>query len=204
MRGEFGLARELLADGTHALADLGLNVWAANTAQEAFLIESLAGTPEAATDVLRGSYATLDQMGERGFSSTIAGFLAQALYAQGDYQEAGRFSRASQVAAAPGDVISQMLWRTSRAKILARQGDLKQAEALAREAVRMGEPTDLVNTRADALSDLAEVLAVASRREEALVALEEAARLYEQKGNLTALQRARSAAGELAVASPPA
>jgi len=204
MRGEFDLARELLTDGSRALADLGLNVWAANTAQEAFLIESLAGTPEAATDVLRGSYATLAQMGERGFSSTIAGFLAQALYAQGDYQEAGRFSRASQLAAAPDDVISQMLWRTSRAKILARQGDLEQAEALAREAVQLGEPTDLVNIRADALSDLAEVLALASRREEALVALEEAARLYEQKGNLTALQRARSVAGELAVASPSA
>jgi predicted ATPase/class 3 adenylate cyclase len=204
MRGEFDLARELLADGTRALADLGLHVWAANTAQEAFLIESLAGTPEAAADVLRGSYATLDQMGERGFSSTIAGFLAQALYAQGDYQEAGRFSRASQLAAAPDDVISQMLWRTSRAKILARQGDLERAEALAREAVRLGEPTDLVNTRADALSDLAEVLALAGRREEALVALEEAARLYERKGNLTALERARSAAAELAVASPSA
>jgi predicted ATPase/class 3 adenylate cyclase len=204
MRGEFDLARELLADGTRALADLGLNVWAATTAQEAFLIESIAGTPEAAADVLRGSYATLDQMGERGFSSTIAGFLAQALYAQGDYQEAGRFSRASQEAAAPDDVISQVLWRTSRAKILARQGDLERAEALAREAVRLGEPTDLVNTRADALSDLAEVLALAGRREEALVALEEAAQLYERKGNLTALARARSHAEELAVPSPSA
>jgi predicted ATPase/class 3 adenylate cyclase len=200
MRGEFDLARELLADGTQALADLGLNVWAANTAQEAFLIESLAGTPEAAADVLRRSYATLDQMGEHGFSSTIAGFLAQALYAQGDYQEAGRFSRASEEAAAPDDVISQMLWRTSRAKILARQGDLERAEALAREAVRLGEPTDLVNTRADALSDLAEVLALAGRLEEALAALEEAAQLYERKGNLTALRRARSTAEKLTVA----
>jgi predicted ATPase/class 3 adenylate cyclase len=200
MRGEFDLARELLADGTRALADLGLDVWAASTAQEAFLIESLAGTPEAAADVLRHSYATLDHMGERGFSSTIAGFLAQALYAQGDYQEAGRFSRASQLAAAPDDVISQMLWRTSRAKILARQEDLEQAEALAREAVRLGEPTDLVNTRADALSDLAEVLSLAGRREEALVAVEEAAGLYERKGNLTATERARSVAGKLTAA----
>jgi tetratricopeptide (TPR) repeat protein len=93
-----------------------------------------------------------------------------------------------------------MLWRTSRAKILARQGDLERAESLAREAVRMGEPTDLVNTRADALSDLAEVLALAGRREEALAALEEAAQLYERKGNLTALRRAHSAAERLTVA----
>jgi predicted ATPase/class 3 adenylate cyclase len=204
MRGEFDLARELLADGTRALADAGLNVWAANTAQEAFLIESLAGTPEAATQVLRSSYATLDQMGTRGFSSTIAGFLAQALYAQGDYEEAGRFSRASEMAAAPDDAISQMLWRTSRAKILARHGELQRAEVLAREAVRLGEPTDLVNTQADALFDLAEVLALAERREDALAALEEAERLYEAKGNLISLERARSVARELAVPSASA
>jgi hypothetical protein len=52
--------------------------------------------------------------------------------------------------------------------------------------------------------DLAEVLALAGRREQAVRAVEEAARLYERKGNLTALNRARSLAQELAVASPSA
>jgi Flp pilus assembly protein TadD len=97
-------------------------------------------------------------------------------------------------------VLSQVLWRTARAKIRARQGDLDRAEALAREAVRVGEPTDLVTTRADALSDLAFVLALAGRRDEALVALEEAARLHERKGNVAALEQARSAATQLAAA----
>jgi predicted ATPase/class 3 adenylate cyclase len=201
MRGEFELARQLLADGTRSLADLGLNVWAANAAQEAFLIESLAGTPQAAVTLLRDSYATLDRMGERSFSSTIASLLALGLCAEGRYEEAARFSRASEEAAASDDVVSQMLWRTSRARIRAQQGDLDQAEALAREAVQLGERTDLLNTQADALFDLAEVLALAGRPEEALVALEEAARLYERKGNLPALERARSVAEELAVAS---
>ena len=151
--------------------------------------------------VLRSSYATLDRMGERAFSSTIAGFLAQGLCAEGRYEEAARFSRASEEAAASDDIFSQMLWRTSRARIRAQQGDLERAEALAREAVQLGKRTDLLNTQADALFDLAEVLALAGRREEALVALEEAARLYERKGNLPALERARTAAEELAVAS---
>ena len=56
-------------------------------------------------------------MGEYAFSSTIAGFLAQGLCAEGRYEEAARFSRASEEAAAPDDVFSQMLWRTSRARI---------------------------------------------------------------------------------------
>jgi predicted ATPase/class 3 adenylate cyclase len=195
MRGDFGLARELLAEGRRTIEELGLTLWAAINAQEAFLVEALAGTPGAAVDTLRQSFATLDQGGERAFLSTIAGFLAHALYEEGNDDEAERFSRESEDA---DDVLSQVLWRTARAKVRARQGDIERAEALAREAVRLGEPTDLVNTRADALSDLAEVLALGGRLKEALAALEEATQLYAQKGNLTALQRARSVAGELA------
>ena len=66
--------------------------------------------------------------------------------------------------------------------------------------MRLGEPTDLVTTRADALSDLAVVLARAGRRDEALVALEEVARLHERKGNLAALERAGAVATQLAAA----
>jgi predicted ATPase/class 3 adenylate cyclase len=204
MRGEFERARELLAAGTRGLEELGLTVWAANTAQEAFLIESIAGTPAAATQTLRVGYRTLHRMGERGLLSTVAGFLAQALYACGDYEEAARCSRASEDAAATDDVFSQMLWRTSRAKLLVRQGDDERAEALAREAVRLGETTDLLNTRADALFDLAEVLRLAGRPEEAVTSLEHAARLYEQKGHLPGLARARAFATELSPASSSA
>ena len=94
-------------------------------------------------------------------------------------------------------MLSQVLWRTARAKILARRGELEPAEALAREAVGRGEPTDLLGTRADALVDLAEVLALAGRREDSLAALGEASELYERKGNLTALALARARVREL-------
>jgi tetratricopeptide (TPR) repeat protein len=204
MGGDFESARQGLATGTRALEDLGLTVWAANTAQEAFLIESIAGTPAAATETLRLGYETLHRMGERGLLSTVAGFLAQALYACGDYEEAARCSRASEDAAATDDVFSQMLWRISRAKILVRHGDHERAEALAREAVRLGEPTDLLNTRADTLFDLAEVLRLAGRPSEAVDALAQAAELYERKGNSPGLERARASATELSPASSSA
>jgi len=202
MRGDIGLARELLAEGRRTIEESGLTLWAALNAQEAYLVELLAGTPGAATETLRESYATLDAGGERAFLSTIAGFLAHALYAQGKDDEAERFSRESEQAASPDDVVSQVLWRTALAKILARRGELEPAEALAREAVRFGEPTDLVGTRADALSDLAEVLALGGRPEESLAALGQASELYERKGNVTALARARARAEELAPGSP--
>jgi tetratricopeptide (TPR) repeat protein len=94
-------------------------------------------------------------------------------------------------------VLSQVLWRTARAKLLARRGELEPAKALAREAVAVAEPTDLLITHADALFDLAEVLALAGRRDAALAALGDASELYERKGNLTTLARARTRAREL-------
>src|SRR5205823_2882234 len=124
-------------------------VWSANTAQEAFMIESIAGTPESATEILTSSYGTLEQMGEMGFLSTIAGHLALALFARGEYSKSARFSRACEEAAAPDDASSQMLWRRSRAKLLAHDGDLERAEALAREAVERAAKTDFLNDHAD-------------------------------------------------------
>ena len=161
------------------------------------MIESLAGTPEAATGNLMISYEFFEQMGEKGFLSTIAGFLALALYAKGAYAESARFSRACEEAAAPDDALSQLLWRRSRAKLAAREGALGQAEALAREAAQVAAKTDFLNDHADALVDLAEILALAGRREEALAEVEEAAKRYERKGNVPSLERAQRLAGEL-------
>ena len=199
MAGEAQLARELLAEGAQVIDELGLTVLAAVIAQEAFFVETLGGDVEKAAEILHDSYETLEQMGERSYLSTIAGFLAQALYTQGEYDEAERLSRASEAAAAANDVVSQVLWRSARAKIKARRGQVEEAHALAREAVGIAETTDLLNTQGDAFSDLAEVLALAGRPEEAVPALEQAAFCYERKGNRTSLDRARLAARELAV-----
>jgi predicted ATPase/class 3 adenylate cyclase len=197
MLGDIQLARELLAEGRRTIEEAGLTLWDALNAQETYLVEQLAGTPEAAAGTLRQSYETLEQGGERAYRSTIAGFLAHALYAQAEDDEAERFSRESEQAASPDDVVSQVVWRTARAKILARRGELEPAEALAREAVRIGEPSDLLSTRAEALCDLAEVLALGGRSEDALAALADGSELYERKGNVTALARARARAREL-------
>jgi len=203
MQGRFDLARELLADGTRALGELGLNVYAANAAQEAFFVEMLAGDPASASQRLRESYVALEQMGERSFLSTIAALLAHALYAFGEYDEAEVFSRESKNAAAGDDVFSQVLWRSALAKIEARRGEIERAEQLAREAVRRVEETDLLNAQADTLLDLSEVLRLAGRRDEARVAVQEAARRFEQKANLPSLARALEALNGLASTTAP-
>ena len=78
--------------------------------------------------------------------------------------------------------------------VLSRRCAFEAAEAAARQAVAIAEPTDLLNTQADAWLDLAEVLALAGRADEARAAAGEAAERYERKGNLPSLERARRAA----------
>jgi len=195
MRGEFDLARELLADGHRTFQSLGLNVWAANNAQEGYLVEMLAGNPAGAEEMLRASFDELERMGDRGFNSTIAGMLANALEAQELDEDAIRFSRESERLAPADDSYSQALWRTARAKVLVRRGQVEQAEALAEQAVDI-LPPEMVMARGHAHLDLAVVLHRAGRKE-ARAAATEAARLFEAKGNLVALAEARRFLEEL-------
>src|SRR5262249_24420631 len=155
---------------------------------EAYYVEMLAGNPPGAIETLRASYRALEEMGERGFLSTIAGMLAHALYADGADDEADHFTRRSEDLAATDDRFSQALWRGARAKVYARRGDAERAEVLAREALQLYVASESLNERADALSDLAEVLTLAGRVDEARAARLEAAELYARKGNLVSLE----------------
>jgi hypothetical protein len=75
---------------------------------------------------------------------------------------------------------------------MARQGRLDEAEGLAQEAVTISEATDFLNTRADALVDLAHVHRRAGRLDEARTAAAKGLALYEEKGNQVAAERARA------------
>ncbi len=85
-----------------------------------------------------------------------------------------------------------MAWRTTRGLLLARIGDFAAGEALVREAIQIGRGTDDPRTLGDCLLGLAEVLELAGRGEEAIRPAEEALRLFEQKGILPSIDRARA------------
>src|SRR5205823_5472818 len=91
-----------------------------------------------------------------------------------------------------GDILTQMVWRSARAKIVAARGRADEGEALAREAVGISESTDFVSARADALVDLAQVLRDAGRTQEASEAANEGLALYERKGNSVAAGKIRA------------
>jgi tetratricopeptide (TPR) repeat protein len=192
IEGSFEEARRAMAGSRTILEDLGLRVTAASAAETYAIVELLEGDPAAAERELRWGYESLEEMGDTVVTPVLAALLAQALYAQGRDEEGLRFSELSEEVAAPEDLSAHVQWRSARAKLLARGGRLEEGEALAREAVALAELTDFLVVHGDALVDLAEVLRLAGRGDEAVPALEDAIRLYDRKGNVVSSRRARA------------
>jgi tetratricopeptide (TPR) repeat protein len=139
---------------------------------------------------LRRVYEELERVHKSHFSSQAV-VLARLTYAQGRYEEAEALTTASERAAHANDVYSQIAWRSTRAKVLARKGELDEAVRLARDAVAVAETSDALIAHADACMDLAEVLWLAGR-DGVANCVDEAVRLYEQKENVAAAGRARA------------
>jgi ATP/maltotriose-dependent transcriptional regulator MalT len=115
------------------------------------------------------------------------------VYAQGRPAEAGRLCDTAAADASADDIVTHVIWRSVKAKVLADQGRCDAGEALAREAVAMIAPTDLLSHHGDAMLDLAEVLGKRSRAHEAEEAIRTALSLFETKGNIVAAARAVAA-----------
>jgi ATP/maltotriose-dependent transcriptional regulator MalT len=197
MRGEFDTARSLYAEAEKILEDLGFRVRMAGRAMIYGDIERLAGNLPAGEAKMRWACEVLEQMGETGRLSTLAGVLADVVYRQGRYDEADNLAELSKRVTAPDDVASQMLWRSVRAKIAARRGDFDVAQALAQEAAALADSTDAFHLHGDVRMDLAEVLRLAGRPEEAAAALKRAIELYEAKGISVLAEKARAHLSEL-------
>lgn len=190
MIGKFDLARHLVAVSNAAYADLGLTLGAATSQNEA-IVELLAANPAAAEQSLRKGYRALEGMGERMFLPTTAAFLARSILEQGRDAEAEELANLSAQLAAPDDLLSQILWRSIRARVFSRRAETQKAEELAREAVALAQSTDFINFRADALLDLSHVLKASLHFDEAITSASEALRLYELKGNIVSVSATR-------------
>ena len=189
-QGRFDEARAVLERAQWIFDELG--VGPRPGAMYTALVELLAGDPAAAERELRISYEELERRGERSWLSTTAALLARALYEQGRYEDAGWFSAVSEEAAARDDIATQVIWRATRARILALQGELDGALELARESVELAVQTDWLELHAGALVDLAEVLAARGDVADAALHLKHAVSLYVQKGNVVLVERTRT------------
>ena len=195
LQAEFRQAHEERGD----LLDLGAHI-----SQVGVLLELAAGDAAAAAALGERGCRILEEAGERAWLSTSAGYYAQALYQLGRLDEAKEWARKGLDLGAAEDVTTQTIARQVQAKVLARRGQYVEAESLALEAVALVENSDALLFRADTLRDLAEVLALASRREEAAAALQDALALYEGKGATALLDQTRERLAALEPAEPVA
>jgi class 3 adenylate cyclase/tetratricopeptide (TPR) repeat protein len=204
MLGRFEGQLERIDTAESILQDLGQGLVALTSGEVRGAVQSLAGDAVAAEASLRQTYEGLERLGERGFLSTAAAEMAQAIYSQGRYEEAERFAEISEAAGASDDLATQLPVRGIRAKLSARRGRYEEAEVLARGSVEIAGRTEAPNLRGGANMDLAEVLRLAGRSAEAMDALEDAARQFDLKGNVVSAERARAAQKELSAAKPSA
>jgi tetratricopeptide (TPR) repeat protein len=152
----------------------------------------LAGDLSAAEQELRRGVELLEGMGERAYLSTLGAMLADVLELVDRDDEAGRFAWTSEKASDPDDIDSQARWRAVKAKLLAKQGRLEEAEERAREAVRLAAPTDVLNLHGHCYLALGAVLEALGRQNEASEAFARAVQAFSRKGNLAAAGQARA------------
>jgi class 3 adenylate cyclase/tetratricopeptide (TPR) repeat protein len=200
MRSNFGVARTHYQRSRALLEEFGWLVEAALTSLASAPVEMLAGDLEAAERELRKDYQTLDRMGEHNYISTTAGMLADVLYRQGRYQEAGEFATICRELASADDVVSQFLWRCVQAKLLARERQHEQADTSIAEAIGLIGGSDWLDGQGNGFMDLAEVRRLGGRIGDALEALAQASVRFTAKGNIVSARRADELAAGLRAA----
>jgi len=189
--GHFEVARSYFALARSMLEELGLGLHSGISHHEV-IVEMLDENYEYAEQRLRADYERLDALGETSLRSTTAALLARATLGQGALVEAERFATVSEQLTPPDDVLTQMLWRGVRARLLAEAGSFDAAEHIGREATALAATTDLTSFHADALVDLAAVLQARGEGVAATAVLGQAVDLYDEKGNAPGGARARS------------
>jgi hypothetical protein len=191
MLGRFDEAHRLLAGAAARVAELGGVRLQTSLAVRRFDVAMLEGEPARAEMAAREACETA--RATDNFMLYCCN-LAQALLELGRDDEAEQWLERG--ATAPTEErLPRILWRQARGKMVARRGELREGERLAREAVALAEETDMLNAQADALIDLADVLTLAGQDPRA--ELERALALYERKGNLVMAERTRSRLAEL-------
>jgi class 3 adenylate cyclase/tetratricopeptide (TPR) repeat protein len=147
-------------------------------------IAATAGRHEDAAVHLRRYCDLLEVRGMRGVLSSYAPLLGRSLCALGRHDEAEPLAQQGRQLGDQQDAWTQALWRQVQALVLAHRGQYAEAERLARQAVAFTDRTDSLNLQGDALDDLAAVLRLAGRSDEAKATLNQALKQYERKNNL--------------------
>jgi len=202
--GRFADARAAYRRGQAIFTAFGAKLDAAGCAMACGRVELMAGDPAAAERILRQGYEALVAMGERGFRSSTATYLAEAVSALGDFDQALRLTEEAEALAGADDLEARARWRAIRAKVLARRGQFPAATALAGEAVALlpagrAEAPAASYLAAGCLVATGEVALLARAFDEAEDRLGRALRFYEDRRMVPLAAQARALLTRLAM-----
>jgi DNA-binding SARP family transcriptional activator len=192
MEGDFPEARRLLGVAIGLTEDVGFRVGSiGNIPRWIGRVEWLAGDYAAAEAGLRQGYEAAERLAAHSSIAFLGGELARVVYLQGRLDEAHNVTLTAERYDSGRWVVTGILWRGVRAMILARRGEAPAAIAMAEKAVAAAAATDLLWIHGRALEDMAEVLLLSDRPEDARPLVQEAIGLYERKGATVLVKRAR-------------
>jgi class 3 adenylate cyclase/tetratricopeptide (TPR) repeat protein len=196
MGGSFEEAHTALDESRRIDRDLGRGLSASHYGAqiEEFLFR-LEGQAQARVEALRGGLEAFRQISGK-LDPLVAAILAEALTDVGQDDEAWELAEVARKES--GDYLHVLPHvRIAQAIVLARRGQLEEAERKAREGVSSQRATEFVWGTADSLMALGEVQRLAGKRVEAEASIRESLAIYEEKGILPLAERARSKLAQL-------
>ncbi|MGH3016763.1 MAG: AAA family ATPase [Gaiellaceae bacterium] len=189
--GEFDGALEAMGEYRRGLRELGKEREYAVTAVCVWDVCSWSGDWEHGEAALREAYEQFERRGNKALLSNVALDLADAALRQGRLDEAERLYGVGDELSASDDLDHEAQLALLRARLTLARGHFAAAEEAARKAADVALGIGYVEWAADAWLILAEIHRARGEREERS-AVEEALRLYEEKGNLVGVKRARA------------
>ncbi len=180
MNGDITSARRMIEQSRRAQRELGQGLNLATSTQFAGLLELMANDPEAAVDEFRSGLESLSEMGATSYLATQAALLARALYAADRWDEAMNLSEMSEEIGRDDRALLAE-WGPTRARVLARRGDLDEACRIAVAAAGVALQGDDVFSTGNSLTAMTEVLLMAGRDEAAAAAARHAYETYRHK-----------------------
>jgi class 3 adenylate cyclase/tetratricopeptide (TPR) repeat protein len=190
MQGLPDQARETLSLAEATLAEGGSRKWSSYITWAQGIVAETRGDTEAANRL----YLRCDEIDHE----TAGTYWPEALARRADLlAEAGRSDELQGVIEQLGsrewaEAMEEVPRLSGLARALAAVGRVAEALQASERALKTVESTELLNDHAEVLLRQAAVLRAANRPEEAVTALEEALRLFEQKGNVVWAERTRN------------
>jgi hypothetical protein len=190
--GEFDGALEAMGEYRRGLRELGKEREYAVTAGCVWDVCSWSGAWEHGEAALREAYEQFERTGNKARLSNVALDLADAALKLDHVDEAERLLGVGEELSASDDADHEAQVALLQARLRVARDDLESAEAAARKAAEVAVGIGYIEWAADASLVLAEIHRARGEKGEERSAVEEALRLYEEKGNVVGALRARA------------